>query len=153
MIYDLMPLYPIYSWQLLIDVMTSSRFLFVLYSLRWRKRALNWITLIVDLCVLGTIIASIAEVVILLTELPQPLETINFQRILFSGSSNFIITGVLYCAMSAYSRLEKSPVVATSDAESGDASAVEFRRGSRPSASLGAPVSAARKASADGCKC
>ncbi|KAI8808679.1 hypothetical protein BJ742DRAFT_277642 [Cladochytrium replicatum] len=137
MIYDLMPLYPIYSYQLLVDVVTSFRFLAVFYFLRWHRREINIVSLIVDLCVFATIVASLAEVIILLTELPQPLDKIDFQRILFSGSSNFVITGVLYCAMSVYGKLDKGsaggPTSGSGSATSTQAAENFARRQSRKS--------------------
>ncbi|KAJ3342005.1 hypothetical protein HDU93_003527 [Gonapodya sp. JEL0774] len=107
MFYALMPLYPIYTWQLAVDVVASGRFLFVLSDYRRRKSDMSWISLIVDLCVFATLVVSTAEAVLLLSELPKPLAEINFVKILEMGTSDFIVVGALYCIMSVYSKLEK----------------------------------------------
>ncbi|KAI9360020.1 hypothetical protein DFJ73DRAFT_816364 [Zopfochytrium polystomum] len=107
MIYELYPLYPMYVYQLVADAIATARFMFVLYSLRKRRGEVTVISLVIDLCVLATMVASMTEVIILLTELPKPLAEIDFPRILFSGTSNFIVTGGLYCILSVFSKLDK----------------------------------------------
>ncbi|KAJ3339621.1 hypothetical protein HDU93_007948 [Gonapodya sp. JEL0774] len=114
MLFAIEPGYPLFAFQFFIDIVTTSRFLFVLYSLRWGKKEINWISFIIDISIVLAILSSLVDSVIALSELTKPVQAINWQRFLASGSAHFIITGCLYCVMSVYSHLDKSSNKSTS---------------------------------------
>ncbi|KXS20218.1 hypothetical protein M427DRAFT_28510 [Gonapodya prolifera JEL478] len=108
LVFALEPGYPLFAFQFLVDICTTARFFYVLYSLRWRKKEINWISLIIDITVILAILSSLADSIIALSELAKPVLAINWERLLASGSAHFIIAGCLYCVMSVYSHLDKS---------------------------------------------
>ncbi|KXS13051.1 hypothetical protein M427DRAFT_34287 [Gonapodya prolifera JEL478] len=108
MVFALEPGYPLFAFQFLVDIVTTARFFYVLYSLRWRKKEIYWISLIIDITVILAVLSSLADSIIALSELGKPVLAINWERLLASGSAHFIIAGCLYCVMSVYSHLDKS---------------------------------------------